>query len=75
MRPFPEEVGGLALPVLEGGDGRQAFQELLRELAAVEAEVAQEGLFEVLAAAEVVALENVLDPAIEALGHTAEAGR
>lgn len=38
--PLPEEVGALALPVLECCDGRSPFQDGLRELAVVEVDVA-----------------------------------
>ena len=41
----------------------------MRELAVVEPDVAQDRLFEVLATVEVMALEDVLDPAVEALDH------
>ena len=57
------------LPVLERVDGRSTLQHGLRELTVVEADVAKDGLFEILAAAEAVALQDVLDPAIEALNH------
>ena len=65
VRPFPEEVRLVAMRVFEGGDGRSAFQHGLWELAVVEADVAQDGLFEVLAGAEAVALQDILDPAVE----------
>src|SRR6056297_1413871 len=38
-------------------------------MAVVEADVAKDGLLEVLAAAEAVALQDVLDPAVEAFNH------
>ena len=66
---FSEQLRPLALPVLEGGDGRSALECRLRELAVVEVDVAQEGLFQVLAAVEAVALQDLLDPAVEALDH------
>ena len=64
IRSLLEQHRPLALPALEGVDGRSAFQDGLRQLAVVEPDVAQNGLFEILAAAEVVALEHVLDPAV-----------
>ena len=39
------------------------------QLAVIEVNVAQEGLLQVLAAVEAVALQDVLDPAVEALDH------
>ncbi len=57
------------MPVLERIDWRAAFQNGLRQLAVVEADVAEKRLFEVLAAAETVALEHVLDPTVEPLDH------
>jgi hypothetical protein len=47
----------------------------LRELAVVEPEVAQDGLLEVLAGAESVALQNVVDPAVEPLDQPFVCGR
>ena len=41
----------------------------MRELAVVEVDVAQEGLLQVLAALEAMALQDVLDPAVEPLDH------
>ena len=41
----------------------------MRELAVVEVDVAQEGLLQVLAAVEAMALQDILDPAVEALDH------
>ena len=41
-----EQLRPLALPALEGVDGRSAFQDRLRQLAVVEPDVAQNGLFE-----------------------------
>ena len=41
----------------------------MRQLAVVEPAVAKDRLFEVLAAVEVMALQDVLDPAIEAFDH------
>ena len=64
-----EQLRSLASPVLESGDGRSALECRLRELAVVEVDVAQEGLFQVLAAVEAVALQDLLDPAVEALDH------
>ncbi len=42
----------------------------MRELAVVEVDVAQEGLLQVLAAPEAMALKDILDPAVEAFDHT-----
>ena len=58
------------MPVLERVDGRSALEDGLRQLAVVEADIAQDGLLQVLAAAETMALQNVLDPAVEPLDHT-----
>jgi hypothetical protein len=69
VRPFREELRLLVMPVFQGVDGRSALQHGLRELAVVEPDVAQDGLLEVLAGAESVALQNVLDPAVEPLDH------
>jgi len=41
----------------------------LWELAVVEVDVPQEGLLQVLAAVEEVALQDILDPAVDALDH------
>ena len=49
MRPFSEEVGALAMPVLEGLDRRSALEDSLRKLGVVEADVAQEGLLQLFA--------------------------
>ncbi len=57
------------MPVLERIDWRAAFQNGLWQLAVVEADVAEKRLFEVLAAAETVALEHVPDPSVEPLDH------
>ena len=57
------------MPVLERINWRAAFQNGLRQLAVVEADVAEKRLFEVLAAAETVALEHVPDPSVETLDH------
>lgn len=54
VNALPEQLGPLALPVLEGIDGRSAFQDGLRQLAVVEPDVAQDRLLQVLAAVEVV---------------------
>ena len=70
VRPLHEERGLVAVPVLEGVDGRSAFQDGLRELAVVEADVAQDRVLQVLSAAEMVALEDVLDPACQATRQT-----
>ena len=67
--PLLEELRPPVMPVLEGADGCSALQHGLRELTVVEADVAQDGLLEVLAGAEAVALQHVLDPAVEALDH------
>ncbi len=64
-----EKLRPLALAVLAGGDGRSALECRLRELAVVEVDIVQEGLFQVLAAGEAVALQDLLDPAVEALEH------
>lgn len=69
VRPLPEQVWPLALPVLEGVDGGLAFEDGLQQLAIVEANVAQDGLLQVLAVVEVLTLEHVLDPAVEAFDH------
>jgi hypothetical protein len=66
----PEQLRPVALPVLEGVDGSSAFQEGLRERAVVEVDVAQEGLGKVLAALEAMALQDVVDPAVEPLDHS-----
>ena len=58
------------MPVLERVDGCSALEDGLRQLAVVEADIAQDGLFQILAAAVAVALQDVLDPAIEAFDHT-----
>src|SRR6056297_975919 len=67
--PRPEQLGSVTLPVLEGGDGGSPFQDGLRELAVVEVDVAQDGLLEVLAALEAMALKNILDATVEPLDH------
>ena len=69
IRPLPEEFRPPMLPVLEGVDRRATLEGGLRELAVVKTDVAQQGLFQVLAAADVVALQHVLDPAVAALDH------
>jgi len=70
IRPFFEEFRFLAIPVLERVDWGAALEHGLRELAVVKADVAQDGLFQVFAAAEAVALQDVLDPAVEPLHHS-----
>ena len=67
--PLPEEVGSATLPVLERFDRRSALQGCLRELAVVEVDVAQDGLLQVLSAVEAMALQDVLDAAVEPLDH------
>jgi hypothetical protein len=57
------------MPVLERVYGHAPVQHGLRELAVVEADVAHEGLFETISAAEAMALQDVLDLAVEALHH------
>jgi hypothetical protein len=57
------------MPVLERADGRSAVQHGLRELAVVELDLTQDRLFKILAAAEPVPLQNVLDLAGEPLHH------
>ncbi len=69
VRSFFEELRLVPMPVLERVDGRSAFQDGLRELAVVEADVAQDRLFQILSGAEAVALQDVLDPAVESLDH------
>lgn len=71
---LPEQFSLLTLPVLERPDGPLALQGGLRELAVVEVDVAQEGPLQVLAALEAVALQDVLDPAVEALDHAVGLG-
>jgi hypothetical protein len=46
IRPLLKELRPLPLPVLERVDGRSVFQDGLWKLAVVEADVAQDGLFE-----------------------------
>ena len=70
VRPLLEERGLVAVPVLERGDGRSSFQDGLRDLAVVEADVAPDGLLEVLAGADAVALQDILDAAVEPLHHS-----
>ena len=70
IRPFFEEFRFLAMPVLERVDWGAALEHGLRELAVVKADVAQDGLFQVFAAAETVALQDVLNPAVEPLHHS-----
>src|SRR5690625_977120 len=70
MRPLPEQLGPLAMPVLQRADGHSAIEGGLRQLAVVEADVAQDRLLQVLAAAEVMALQDVLDAAVKPLDHT-----
>ena len=67
--PLPEQLRLLTVPALEGPDGRSALEDGLWQLAVVEVDVAQEGPLQVLAAPEAVALEDVLDPAVEAFDH------
>ena len=50
-------------------DRRTPLQHGLGELGIIEADVAQDRLFKILAAAEPVALQYVLDPAVEPLHH------
>jgi len=57
------------MPVLEGVDAWSPLEDGLREVAGVEADVAQDRLLEVLAGAKAVRLQDVLDPAVEALDH------
>jgi hypothetical protein len=59
--PIPKEFRILVVPVFQGVDGHLAFEDGLRDLAFVEADIAQDRLFEVLAGAEAVALRDVLD--------------
>jgi hypothetical protein len=58
VRPVLEDLGLLVMPILEGVDGRSAFQDGLRELAVVEPDVAQDRLLQILAGAEAVALQD-----------------
>ena len=44
IRALPEQFRPLAMPVLECADGRSSFEDGLRELGVVEADVAQESL-------------------------------
>jgi len=67
---FPEQLWSFAVPVLERLDGRSALEDGLGQLAVVEADIAQDGLLQILAAAEAVALQDVLDAAVEPLDHT-----
>ena len=46
----------------------------MRELTVVEPNIAQDGLLEILAAPKAVALQDVLDPAIEAFDHAVGLG-
>ncbi len=64
-----EQVWPLALPVLEGGDGRSGLQFRLRKLAVVKVDVALDRLLQVFAAVEAVALQDIFDPAVEPLDH------
>lgn len=49
VRSFLEKFRFVMVPVLEGVDERSALQDGLRELAVVEADVAQDRLFQILA--------------------------
>lgn len=49
---------------LERADGRFALEDGLRQLAIVQADIAQDDLLQILAAAEAVALQAVFDPSI-----------
>ena len=57
------------IPDLERVDGRSTLEDRLGQLAVVEADIAQDGLLQVLATAEAVALQDVLDPSVEPLNH------
>jgi len=61
---WPERV-----PVLHRLQGRSGCQSRLRQLLIIERYVTQNGLLEVLAALEPMALHDVLDATIEALDH------
>ena len=71
VRSLFEELRLLAVPVLERVDGRAPLEHGLRELAVVKTDVAQERLLKILAGAEAVALQDVLDPTVEPLHHAA----
>ena len=47
------------MPVLERVDGRSALEDGLRQLAVVEADIAQDGLLQVFAAVEAMALQDI----------------
>ena len=57
------------MPLLEGVDGRSGLQNGLWQLGVVEADAARDRLLEPLARAEAVALQSIVDPAVEALDH------
>jgi hypothetical protein len=67
LYPFSEEFRASALPILEGGDGRIALQDGLREVAVVEVAIAQGSRLQVLADLEAVAVKDALDATIEPL--------
>lgn len=67
--PLSEAVRPLTLPVLESVHGASPIQDGLRELAVEEVDIAHDGLRQVLAALEAMALKSVLDPAVEPLEH------
>lgn len=69
MDPLPEECGSVNLPILECGYGRSALQSQLWKLVVVDVEVAQEGLFQIFTAVNVMALQDIPDPASEPFDH------
>lgn len=69
VRAFPEELRLLTIPFLEGFDGCSSLEDGLRQLAVVEVDVAQDGLLQVVAALEPMALKNILDATVESLDH------
>ena len=74
IRSLREEVRLLAIPIFERVERRSAFQDGLRKLAVIKADVAQDRLFKVLARTKAVALQDVLDAAVEPLDHAVGLG-
>ena len=66
---FDKQMRMRGLPSLERLNGRLMIQGLLRKLLVVEQRVAMQRGFQLFAGPEVVRLQHLLDPAVEALDH------
>jgi hypothetical protein len=75
VRLLSEQLWLQFVPILHRLQGRLAAQGRLRQLLVAEPDVAVQRGFEVLARPDVVALQHLLDPAVEALDHAVGPGR